>query len=119
MSVDVNCSQDLSQSPRCPALQLPPEVGLLLYLMNIERKSFCLLSFSFLRSFERMELVRLRPLLLGQQAGDHCVCAGLTMSTSFPRAVGEGISGEQEKGGANVGRKRVAMKEDCSNKISG
>lgn len=53
-------------------------------------------SWSF-RSFERMELVRLRPLLPGQQAGDHCVRAGLTKSTSFPRAVRKGIGGEQEK----------------------
>lgn len=51
--------------------------------------------------------MRLRPLLPGQQAGVHCVRAGRTKSTSFPRAVRKGIGGEQE-----------AMKEDCSNKIS-
>lgn len=51
--------------------------------------------------------MRLRPLLPGQQAGVHCVRAGLTKSTSFPRAVRKGIGGEQG-----------AMKEDCSNKIS-
>lgn len=53
----------------------------------------------FFRSFERMELVRLRPLLPGQQAGDHCVCAGLTKSTSFPRAARKGIGGELESRG--------------------
>lgn len=61
--------------------------------------------------------MRLRPLLPGQQAGDHCVRAGLTKSTSFPRAVRKGIGGEQEKG-ETVGTKRVTMKADCSNKIS-
>lgn len=59
-------------------------------------------SLSF-HSFERMELVRLRPVLPGQQAGDHCVCAGLTKSTSFPRAVRkkEKGGGVEVKGGGN------------------
>lgn len=51
--------------------------------------------------------MRLRPLLPGQQAGGHCERAGLTKSTSFPRAVRKGIGGVLEP-----------MKEDCSNKIS-
>lgn len=45
----------------------------------------------------------LRPLLPGQQAGDHCVRAGLTKSTSFPRAVRKGIGGESGKGGKERG----------------
>lgn len=52
--------------------------------------------------------MRLCPLLSGQQAGVHCLRAGLTKSTSFPRAFRKGIGGDPE-----------AMKEDCSNKISG
>lgn len=81
----------------------PPEVGLLLCFMNIPhmRKKVilpALLQSRFFRSFERMELVRLRPLLPGQQAGDHCVRAGPTKSTSFPMAFRKGIGGEQEKG---------------------
>lgn len=48
----------------------------------------------FFRSFERMELVRLHPLLPGQQVEDHCVRARPTKSTSFPRAVRKGIRGE-------------------------
>lgn len=72
----------------------------------------------FFRSFERVELVRLRPTLPGLHVGDHCVRAGPTKSTSFPRAIRKGIGGEQEERGV-VGRKRrVAMKEDCGNKIS-
>ncbi len=42
--------------------------------------------------------MRLRPLLPGQQAVDHCGRAGLTKSTSFPRAVRKGIGGGQERG---------------------
>lgn len=40
--------------------------------------------------------MRLRLLLPGQQAGVHCECAGLSKSTSFPRAVKKGIGGELE-----------------------
>lgn len=36
-------------------------------------------------------------LLPGQQVGDHCVRAGLTRSTSFPRAAREG--GDVENSG--------------------
>lgn len=61
--------------------------------------------------------MRLRLLLPGQQAVDHCVCTGITKSTSFPRAVRKG-KGLQTLGGGRVGRRRVAMKEDWSNKIS-
>lgn len=60
-----------------------------------------------LHSFQKMELVRLRPSLPGQRAGAHCVRAGLAKSTSFPRAVKKGIGGAQQ-----------ALKEDCGNKIS-
>lgn len=69
-----------------------------------ESHSLCSPSIS---AFQRLELVRLRPLLPGQQAGGHCERAGLTKSTSFPRAVRKGI-----------GRVLEPMKEDCSNKIS-
>lgn len=45
--------------------------------------------------------MRLCPLLPGQQAGDHCMCARITKSTSFPTAVRKGIGGKQDKvGGA-------------------
>ena len=43
-----------------------------------------------------------------------CVCAGLTKSTSFPRAVRKkGNKRRAEERG--VGEKEEAMKEDCSN----
>lgn len=77
-----------------------------------------------------MELVRLRPLLPGQQSGDHCVRVGLTKSTSFPRAVKKGKEGEQkeveeERGwmvGRNKGgyeRKIAAIRSACKKKKEG
>lgn len=67
-------------------------------IAHMKKEGHCPSSPSIFRSFEKMELVRLYPLLPGQQAGDHCVRLGLTKSTSFPRAVRKEIGGKQEKG---------------------
>lgn len=82
----------------------PPPKWAYLRLMNIPQKRkkailLVLLQSPFFHSFEKMELVRLHPLLPGQQAGDHCVHVGLTKSTSFPRAVRKETGGKQERGG--------------------
>lgn len=65
---------------------------------HMKKERLCPWPPSVFYSFEKMELVRLCALLPGQQAGDYCVCVGLTESTSFPRAVRKGIGAKQEKG---------------------